>query len=341
MINGELEYPFWQRIIPFSSLARVIGSRWTGVRVNLDAEAIVASIPDEPVDAHVTYTDGELVVVKAQEGFELDDVELARKLGEVRLALAAETKIKIKAERKAYEISDEDVARFAENLPRMGEEMAGGFVGRTYAVMAVGMNGGWEMGVSKDRVYTSASTYKLFVAYSMLKAVESGAWKWSDSLNGTTLERCFEIMIVDSDNGCPDRWNNKVGFAAVNAKVQEIGGLKNTQIAPGNMRTTAADLAVYLTKLYRGELYSEANTEKLLGLMKRQRHRDGVPAGVGSSAVAVADKPGWGVGNWDGTGIVINDAAIVYHEKGDYVLVVMSSGGTWGGVAGVAGKVVW
>lgn len=61
------------------------------------------------------------------------------------------------------------------------------------------------------------------------------------------------------------------------------------------------------------------STDRLLGYMKRQIWRSGIPSGV--PGVTVADK----VGFYNG---YIHDVAIVYAPKGAYILAIMSYGGS-------------
>ena len=70
---------------------------------------------------------------------------------------------------------------------------------------------------------------------------------------------------------------------------------------------------------------NSSDTDRLLGLMKRQKYRDGIPAGTG---LPVADKVGF-------VDDVIHDAGIVYSPKGTYVLVIMTTS-NWSGIANAA-----
>jgi beta-lactamase class A len=140
-------------------------------------------------------------------------------------------------------------------------------------------------------------------------------------------------MIINSDNACPEAYMRKYTSATINTRVHEyLPGLKNTIIKGGAMVTTAEDLAFYLTKLYKGELLSEKMTEKLIAVMKKQTFRQGIPAGIGDSGT-VADKVGW-------LTLSYHDAAIVYGNKEDYVLVIMTEGaGSWQPLAAIAKEI--
>lgn len=182
-----------------------------------------------------------------------------------------------------------------------------------------------------DVQFTSASTYKIFVAYAMINDVETGRRTWSSAINGTTWDACLSRMIINSDNACPEAYLTSIGYSKFNEIVQGLGVSDKTAFQPYDMRTTAGDLALVLQKLYQGELMSEENKSKLLDLMSRQIYRQGIPTGVGSAGV-VYDK----VGFMDD---LLHDAAIVHSDAGDYVLVIMTNGESWEYIAQVAAYV--
>lgn len=182
-----------------------------------------------------------------------------------------------------------------------------------------------------DTQFTSASTYKIFVAYAMIHDVETGRRTWSSAINGTTWDACLSRMIINSDNDCPEAYLASIGYSKFNEIVQSLGVSDKTAFQPYDMRTTAGDLALVLQKLYRGELMSEENKSKLLDLMSRQIYRQGIPTGVGGAGV-VYDK----VGFMDD---LLHDATIVHSDAGDYVLVIMTNGESWEYIAQVAAYV--
>lgn len=182
-----------------------------------------------------------------------------------------------------------------------------------------------------DRQFVTASTYKLFVAFSTIKRVESGQMKWDDGdiAGGRNLSKCFDDMIVKSDNACAEALIKKIGAKDLNADIKSIG-LVATAFRSDNNVTTANDLARYLTQLEKGTLPIKAeNRDRLLGAMKRNVYRQGVPAGASGQT---ADKVGflWGL---------LHDATIVYSPKGTYVLVVLTDGSSWANIADLTRKI--
>lgn len=177
-----------------------------------------------------------------------------------------------------------------------------------------------------DRQFTTASTYKLFVAYGALRRIESGQWRWSDSVHaGRSLDKCFDDMITVSDNPCAEALLQRIGLRTLTQELHDLG-LKKTSFLQGNTPlTTAGDLATFNGMLASGQILSQPSRDRLLAAMKRNVYRQGIPAGTSSP---VADKVGF-------LGGLLHDAAIVYDPRGSYVLAIMSEGSTWGVIAGL------
>ncbi|MDO4271584.1 MAG: serine hydrolase [Candidatus Saccharibacteria bacterium] len=199
------------------------------------------------------------------------------------------------------------------------------------AAIDLSKKGRGDVAYNADTQFTSASTYKIFVAYAMIHDVETGQRTWNSSINGTTWDVCLTKMIVNSDNACPEAYisSSRMGFTKFNQLMHDqLGVSEQTRFHLNDMRTSASDLALVLTKLYRGELMTSENRDKLYDLMKQQIYREGIPTGLGDSG-AVADKVGFMNG-------LLHDAGIVFADQGDYVMVIMTNGESWSYIAKVA-----
>lgn len=173
------------------------------------------------------------------------------------------------------------------------------------------------------KVFRTASTYKLYVAYGALKRVEAGAWNWSDMIHGgRNLTKCLDDMIVKSDNPCGEAMLAKIGYRTMTNELSAIG-LKKSSFVNDVPETTAGDLTTFVGALQAGQLLNPSSTNTLLSAMKRNVFRQGIPAGASGS---VADK----VGFLDG---LFHDAAIVYSPSGTYALSVMTEGSNWAAIA--------
>lgn len=195
----------------------------------------------------------------------------------------------------------------------------------TYGISLVELGGRHRRAVYQDtKVFQTASTYKLFVAYGALKRVEAGTWHWADQISGgRNLEKCLDDMIVKSDNACGEALLQKIGFRPLTDEMKAIGLSSNTSFLKDVPQSTAGDLAVFLGALQSGQLLNPDSTNRLLGLMKRNIFRQGVPAGTSSQ---VANKVGFLNG-------LLHDAAIIYGPDGPVVLSVMTDGSSWATIA--------
>lgn len=195
----------------------------------------------------------------------------------------------------------------------------------TYGISLVELGGRHRRAVYQDtKVFQTASTYKLFVAYGALKRVEAGTWHWADQISGgRNLEKCLDDMIVKSDNACGEALLQKIGFRPLTDEMKAIGLSGNTSFLKDVPQSTAGDLAVFLGALQSGQLLNPDSTNRLLGLMKRNIFRQGVPAGTSSK---VANKVGFLNG-------LLHDAAIIYGPDGPVVLSVMTDGSSWATIA--------
>lgn len=167
-----------------------------------------------------------------------------------------------------------------------------------------------------DKQFVTASTYKLFAAYSVLKRVEAGSMSWDDN------QDCFNKMISKSDNACAEGFLSTVGLKNITDDIHGLGLNNSTFMTAGGPYTTANDLVTYLGTLESGSMFSATNKDRLVSAMKSNVYRQGIPAGASGQ---VADK----VGFLDG---LLHDAAIVYSPKGTYVLAVMTNGSTWANI---------
>ena len=201
----------------------------------------------------------------------------------------------------------------------------------TYGISLVELDGKKRRANSDgDKKFVTASTYKLFVAYSVLKRIDGGTRSWDTDAD------CFNKMISQSDNACAESLQTSLGGGSISkgagAITKDINaiGLKNSNFTEaGGPFTTANDLALLLGMLQSGQNFSPTNRERLINAMLANAYRKGIPAGANGS---VADK----VGFMDG---LLHDAAIVYSPSGTYVLVVMSNGSSWATIADLAKQI--
>ena len=195
-----------------------------------------------------------------------------------------------------------------------------------YGVSLIELSGQRRRASYNDtKKFTTASTYKAYVAYSTLRRIDNGTLTWSDQIaGGRNLTKCFDDMIVLSDNPCAEALVKKIGYNAIHADVQSLGLTNTSFIDAESFKTTAGDLSTFMASLESGQLpLKKASRSTFINALKRNVYRQGIPAGVSGT---VADKVGFLEG-------LLHDTAIVYGAGGTYVLTIMTDGSTWGNIA--------
>lgn len=180
-----------------------------------------------------------------------------------------------------------------------------------------------------DRSMTTASTYKLFLVYAFLHAVEQGDATFDEQLPiGYSPEECIDRLLLRSENDCAYDLGNTVGWDGIDLLLPQYDFTAtrlnnydaNGQTTDADKKSSARDEALLMERLANGTLLDAGHTEMMLSRLKQQIWRERVPAGV-PDGVVVADKPGW----LDG---VQNDAAIIYGPKSTYVITILSDSGS-------------
>lgn len=197
----------------------------------------------------------------------------------------------------------------------------------TYGISLVELSGAHRhASYNGTKQFTTASTYKLFVAYSTLLRVEDGRWNWIDQITGgKTLSKCFDDMIVRSDNPCAEALLKKIGFTPITNEAKAIGATRTSFLGSEGVKSTAQDESLLLSLLYSGQILSQQSSrDTFINALKRNIYRKGIPAGVPSAIVA--NKVGF-LDAW------LHDAAIVYSPTGTYVLTILTEGSSWAAIA--------
>ncbi len=191
-----------------------------------------------------------------------------------------------------------------------------------------------ESFVVNDRPMKSASVMKLFILGTVYKAIEDGKLERTDE-----LVSLMNNMITASDNEASNRLlyllgdsSYADGIAQVDAFIQEYGfssmtveynGFNDSDTildAENSNQVSAKDCGKLLEDIYRRAWLSRAEANEIERMMLDQQTRYKIPAGL-PDGVSCGNK----TGEMETTE---NDAAIVYAEDCDYILVVLSS--DWG-----------
>jgi beta-lactamase class A len=205
---------------------------------------------------------------------------------------------------------------------------------------------GWEIKVNENKLFPSASMVKVPIMASYIlassrgevdlsrrlvlknrnKALGSGILK--DYVPGTefNINDLIEVMVTQSDNTAANMLIEYLGFDSLNNYFKQLG-LNNTNLSRKMMDfrkrragienfTSARDLAYLLEVIYNNQLVNQQFSQKCLGILKRQKIRDRIPAKLPFNTL-VAHKTGLERG-------VCHDAGIVFTSGGDFIVCVLT-----------------
>lgn len=205
----------------------------------------------------------------------------------------------------------------------------------TYSIIVINMKNHEVYSQNPDRVYESASLYKLWVMACVYQQLSTGRLNNGESLSDSVedLNRTFQIasseaelttgkisytvkealtnMITVSDNYSALLLTKKIGISSLNTFLKQQGLTHSKTGTPPT--TTASDIALFYTKLYKHQL---TDSQEMIELLKKQAINDRIPKYL-PDGISVAHK----TGELD---TFKHDAGIVFTQKGDYILVMLS-----------------
>ncbi len=216
-----------------------------------------------------------------------------------------------------------------------------------YSVVVKNLKTGEEYRYNPNKKYDSASLYKLWVMAVAYQDIKDGKLKEDDvlsapliNLNDTlstatptptppdftpapvtgepekismTVGEALEKMITISDNYAAVLLSSKVGSKKIANFIKDFGFTNSNYKQPP--QTSAGDISLFFETLYRGEIIDLEYSEMMAGLLKRQTLNDRIPKYL--DGVEVAHKTGELFASK-------HDGGIVYSQKGDYIIVVLS-----------------
>ncbi len=204
-----------------------------------------------------------------------------------------------------------------------------------YAVRFVGLRSGREWGFNDREIVQAASLMKLpLMALSYKQALEGELdleetyeLKAADKIGGSgsmygekegkiyTYGRLLELMGKQSDNTAFNVMRKMFGDEMIQEYIYEIG-MEDTSVSENE--TTAFDMGLFFSRLWRGELIGVEMRDVMLASLTDTAFERWMRAGIPENVV-VSHKYGREIH-------VVNDAGIVMAEREPFVLVIMSDG---------------
>lgn len=211
----------------------------------------------------------------------------------------------------------------------------------TYGIVIKNLKTGENFFVNEHRVFEAGSLYKLWVMAVVYKEIQEGQLtkeqvlsediaalnqefyidpedaEQTEGIITLTVSAALTQMITISHNYAALLLTQKVKLSQVAAFLQEAGFNESTVGIQGAPPTvTPSDVALFLEKLYKGELAPQEYSQEMINLLKNQKLTDGLPKYL-PDTVAVAHKTGE-------IGWFKHNGGIVFTDQGDYIVAVMS-----------------
>jgi beta-lactamase class A len=194
--------------------------------------------------------------------------------------------------------------------------------------MLVDRESGETIAYNEDKVYTSASLYKLFVTYAVLNKVDEGKLSLDrpmDAVGGTVdsyITKTITLSANDTARALAElvTWEyveefiHENGFTNTTFNLYQSGGVTYT----GTLQTNATDVTKIINKLYDNELLSKSSTTYFIDQLNNQQLTYALNRGL-TDEVSFAHK----------TGIlddVSHDAGVITYNDKEYVVTIMSDG---------------
>lgn len=206
-----------------------------------------------------------------------------------------------------------------------------------YSVVVRRLRDGRGATLNSGREYYAASLFKLALLYAAERQRASGLLRFEQWAQVTADDAAEDLgtlatlgigagdylsvgeaiwaMVTRSDNTSAVLVLGLLGGRAVDAEIAALG-LAHTSVNTQALPTTAADMALLMEAIVRGDGVSATQRDEMIALLLQQETRVGIPALL-PEAVAVGNK----TGTWEGA---THDVAFVDAPTGRYVIAVLS-----------------
>jgi beta-lactamase class A len=210
-----------------------------------------------------------------------------------------------------------------------------------YGVVVKSLEDGRGALVNPDKVFYAASLFKVAVMYEAFHQRSLGLLSFDERLLVTPYYVGFDLgtlpvavcqtvsvsealayMMSISDNTSAVLLQDRLGSGNINRSLEALG-LTTTRLLPDDLPTTAADMALLMEMIARGQAVDAGASQEMVNLLASEEIDNGLRAGVPVGTL-VAHK----TGNWSNAthdvGIVYLPAAQAGPPAAAYVIAVLS-----------------
>lgn len=211
----------------------------------------------------------------------------------------------------------------------------------TYGIVIKNLKNNEAYYLNEHKVFEPGSLYKLWILGESYQQIENDSLK-KDEILSDTIQNLNKEFYIDSDNAeltegtvtmsvssalsqmitishnyAALLLTKKIKLSRVAAFLKENGFNESSVGTHGEHPTsTPTDMAIFFEKLYKNQLAGRENTTEMIKLLKKQNLNDKLPKALPEN-IDVAHKTGE-------INYFTHDAGIVFSDKGDYIIVVLS-----------------
>lgn len=207
-----------------------------------------------------------------------------------------------------------------------------------YSIAVKNLKTGESYYLNEHKVFDPGSLYKIWIMAVAFNQIQSGQLKedeilsqdvqvlnnefgidpqYAELTDGTitlSVKDALEQMITISHNYAALLLTEKIKLSSVSDFLAQ-NNFKESMVG-GSPTTTADNIAMFFEKLYKGELADAQNTKRMTELLKKQTFDKKLPKYL-PSEISIAHKTGE-------IDYLSHDAGIVFTDKGDYIIAVLS-----------------
>lgn len=188
-----------------------------------------------------------------------------------------------------------------------------------WSVFVYDLNTERTANVNTDETFASASLYKLFLLEALENKLPFDQWQWTWVGSMSVLD-CVQAMLKTTDDPCAQELGEYIGWDEIDQLNQEKGYHATKLSQTDGRETTASDVGEFYARMKKAQMLSDYARRFVFDALYQQTIKKGIAKGC--NKCRTANKQGE-LSN------VAHDAGIVTHGTHDYVLVIMSEGGTF------------
>ena len=210
------------------------------------------------------------------------------------------------------------------NSPKLETVVTSALAGTnsTYGIVIKNFKTGEKFYLNENRVFTSASLYKLWVAKEAYQRIKNQELRMEDEITEKISDLNSYYGMSDEEAEFTDGIYSMTVGEAINQMItishnnSALALAKKLQIKDVRPQVTPLVVANFFERLYFGKMVDATASAQLLAILKKQENKEMIPNLLPENTI-IAHK----TGNLEK---FTHDGGIVFSPKGDFLIVLMS-----------------